>query len=178
MIILSPLCYVIEPTGRFRNEMEKESGIAERMLRRRQNNKNPAFFPRFALKAAKPSDSRGCVKIRIMDEKSLPVVPSSWEEGLGVVEKNNDITYYKSYVYEMVEPFLSLPPLTPPSRRRGLQNDSLLYYDTPSLNLPFSPIMGVFKPCIIAAPYQGALNLPFQNYTYIFTPFFPPTSLS
>ena len=25
-------------------------------------------------------------------------------------EKNNDITYYKSYVYEMVEPFLSLPP--------------------------------------------------------------------
>ena len=22
----SPLCYVIEPTGRFRNEMEKESG--------------------------------------------------------------------------------------------------------------------------------------------------------
>ena len=24
-----------------------------------------------------------------------PVVPSSWEEGLGVVEKNNDITYYK-----------------------------------------------------------------------------------
>ena len=49
-----------------------------------------------------------------MDEKSLPVVPSSWEEGLGVVEKNNDITYYKSYVYEMVEPFLSLPPLTPP----------------------------------------------------------------
>ena len=36
---------------------------------------------------------RGCVKIRIMDEKSLPVVPSSWEEGLGVVEKNNDITY-------------------------------------------------------------------------------------
>ena len=66
-----------------------------------------------------------------MDEKTLPVVPSSWEEGLGVVEKNNDITYYKSYVYEMVEPFLSLPPLTPPSRRRGLQNDSLLYYDTP-----------------------------------------------
>ena len=54
----SPLCYVIEPTGRFRNEMEKESGRAERMLRRRQNNKNPAFFPRSALKAAKPSDSR------------------------------------------------------------------------------------------------------------------------
>ena len=23
--VLSPLCYVIEPTGRFRNEMEKES---------------------------------------------------------------------------------------------------------------------------------------------------------
>ena len=31
----------------------------------------------------------------IMDEKMQPVVPSSWEEGLGVVEKNNDITYYK-----------------------------------------------------------------------------------
>ena len=31
----------------------------------------------------------------IMDEKTLPVVPSSWEEGLGVVEKNNDITNYK-----------------------------------------------------------------------------------
>ena len=28
-----------------------------------------------------------------MDKKTLPVVPSSWEEGLGVVEKNNDITY-------------------------------------------------------------------------------------
>ncbi len=25
----------------------------------------------------------------MMDEKSLPVVPSSWEEGCGVVEKNN-----------------------------------------------------------------------------------------
>ena len=30
-----------------------------------------------------------------MDEKTQPVVPSSWEEGCGVVEKNNDITYYK-----------------------------------------------------------------------------------
>ena len=28
-----------------------------------------------------------------MAEKTLPVVPSSWEEGLGVVEKNHDITY-------------------------------------------------------------------------------------
>ena len=28
--VLSPLRYVIEPTGRFRNEMEKESGRAER----------------------------------------------------------------------------------------------------------------------------------------------------
>ena len=72
-----------------------------------------------------------------MDEKSLPVVPSSWEEGLGVVEKNNDITYYKSYVYEMVEPFLSLPPLTPHSRRRGIYNVSFLYYDTPSLSRSF-----------------------------------------
>ena len=31
----------------------------------------------------------------IMDEKTLPVVPSFWKEGLGVVERNNDITYYK-----------------------------------------------------------------------------------
>ncbi len=62
---------------------------------------------------------RGCVKIRIMDEKSLPVVPSSsWEEGLGVVEKNNDITYYKSYVYEMVEPFCLYHPW-PHQRKEG-----------------------------------------------------------
>ncbi len=33
-----------------------------------------------------------------MDEKPLPVVPSSWEEGSGVVEKKNDITYYKQYI--------------------------------------------------------------------------------
>ena len=33
--------------------------------------------------------------MKIMDEKSLSVVPSSWEEGCGVVEINNDITYYK-----------------------------------------------------------------------------------
>ncbi len=37
----------------------------------------------------------GVCQNEIMDEKTLPVVPSSWEEGLGVVEKNNDITYYK-----------------------------------------------------------------------------------
>ncbi len=30
--VLSPLRYVIEPTGRFRNEMEKESGGAERLV--------------------------------------------------------------------------------------------------------------------------------------------------
>ena len=30
--VLSPTSYVIEPTGRFRNEMEKESGKAERSL--------------------------------------------------------------------------------------------------------------------------------------------------
>jgi hypothetical protein len=28
-------------------------------------------------------------------QKSLPVVPSFWKEGLGVVERNNDITYYE-----------------------------------------------------------------------------------
>jgi hypothetical protein len=28
--------------------------------------------------------------------KTLPVVPSSWEEGLRVVEKSNDITYFRS----------------------------------------------------------------------------------
>ncbi len=33
---------------------------------------------------------------------------------------------------------------------------------------PFSPIMGVFKPCIIAAPYQGALNLPFKPFSPYF----------
>ncbi len=38
--------------------------------------------------------SRVCQN-EIMDEKMQPVVPSSWKEGLGVVEKNNDITYYK-----------------------------------------------------------------------------------
>ncbi len=37
---------------------------------------------------------RGCVKIRIVDEKSLPVVPSFWKEGCGVVEKKTVITYY------------------------------------------------------------------------------------
>ena len=37
----------------------------------------------------------GRAKIRIADEKSLPVVPSSWEEGCGVVEKNMVIIYYK-----------------------------------------------------------------------------------
>ena len=62
------------------------------------------FFLRYATKAAKPSEccaagipttpERVCQN-EIMDEKTLPVVPSSWEEGLGVVEKNNDITYYK-----------------------------------------------------------------------------------
>ncbi len=57
----------------------------------------------------------------IMDEKTLPVVPSSWEEGLGVVEK----------LPSSLPPRAS-PPLTPPSRRRGLQIDSLLYFDTPS----------------------------------------------
>ncbi len=34
----------------------------------------------------------------IMDEKTLPVVPSFWKEGCGVVEKNTVITYYKSNV--------------------------------------------------------------------------------
>ena len=40
-----------------------------------------------------------------MNGKTLPVVPSSWEEGCGVVEKNTVITYYKSNIYEMVEPY-------------------------------------------------------------------------
>ncbi len=31
-------------------------------------------------------------------KRSQFVVPSSWEEGLGVVEKKNDITYYKQYI--------------------------------------------------------------------------------
>ena len=45
-----------------------------------------------------------------MDGKTLPVVPSSWEEGCGVVEKNTVITYYKSNVYEKVEPFCLYHP--------------------------------------------------------------------
>ena len=77
--VLSPTSYVIEPTGRFRNEMEKESGKAERSFNQlfpwtnnferfwiiflkdfSRSDKNPAFFPRFALKASpsSPSDSR------------------------------------------------------------------------------------------------------------------------
>ena len=31
---------------------------------------------------------------------TLPGVPSSWEEGLGVVEMNNDITYFKFNIWE------------------------------------------------------------------------------
>lgn len=39
-------------------------------------------------------------------ERSQLVVPSSWEEGFGVVETNTVITHNKSNVYEKVEPFL------------------------------------------------------------------------
>ena len=41
---------------------------------------------------AKRKRTRVCQN-ETMDEKTQPVVPSSWEEGWGVVEKNNDITY-------------------------------------------------------------------------------------
>jgi hypothetical protein len=34
-----------------------------------------------------------------MNKNTLPVVPSSWEEGLGVVEKNNEKTYYTPNIY-------------------------------------------------------------------------------
>ena len=63
-----------------------------------------------------------CVKIRIKDEKSLPVVPSSWEEGLGMVEKNNDITYYKSNIYKMVEPFFVSTTPDPSIQKEGTTN--------------------------------------------------------
>jgi hypothetical protein len=53
------------------------------------------------LKGLKGSERGECIATKrvcqneTMDEKTQPVVPSSWEEGCGVVEKNNDITYYK-----------------------------------------------------------------------------------
>ena len=37
---------------------------------------------------------KGLSKLRIIVEKPPPVVPSSWEEGLGVVEKNTVTTYF------------------------------------------------------------------------------------
>ena len=69
---------------------------------------------------------------QLMYEKTLPVVPSSWEEGLGVVENNNVITYYSqniliSRTLLVASPVTALPsslppraspPPTPPSRRR------------------------------------------------------------
>ena len=74
---------------------------------------------------------------------------------------------------------MSLPPLTPPSRRRGLQIDSLLFFDTPSAMMqgknrlfrrvdparrgrpfcyPPSEATGVFRAAIdmAAAPQRGA----------------------
>ena len=48
-----------------------------------------------------------------------PVVPSSWEEGLGGVEKNTVITYFYIFIGQAL--FVPLPPRTPPSRRRGLR---------------------------------------------------------
>ena len=45
-----------------------------------------------------------------------PVVPSSWEEGLGVVEKNTVITYFYIFIGQAL--FVPLPPRTPTSRRR------------------------------------------------------------
>ena len=47
------------------------------------------------------------------------VVPSSWEEGCGVVERNTVLTYF---IYLVKHCLLSLPPRptdTPPPRKRG-----------------------------------------------------------
>ena len=62
-----------------------------------------------------------------MDEKPLPVVPSSWEEGSGVVEKKNDITYYKQYINKsnLIYRFpRRCAPLIAPSSRFATPNPS------------------------------------------------------
>jgi len=56
-----------------------------------------------------------------MDEKMQPVVPSSWEEGLGVVEKNNDITYYKLNIRKGRTLFVSTTP-DPSFQKEGTTN--------------------------------------------------------
>ncbi len=61
--------------------------------------------------------------------RSQFVVPSFWKEGSGVVEINKCLIYNRLYHYS------SLPPLTPPPRRRGLLAASfhpLFHFDTPS----------------------------------------------
>ena len=81
-----------------------------------------------------------------------PVVPSSWEEGLGVVEKNIVITYFYIFIGQAL--FVPLPPRTPPSRRRGPRWVST----TLGRDSPPSEGTGVFRAAIdmAAAPQRGA----------------------
>ena len=78
-----------------------------------------------------------------------PVVPSSWEEGSGVVEKKTVITYFIGLAL-----FVPLPPRTPPSRRRGPRWVST----TLARDSPPSEATGVFRAAIdmAAAPQRGA----------------------
>ena len=82
-----------------------------------------------------------------------PVVPSSWEEGLGVVEKNTVITYFYIFIGQAL--FVPLPPRTPPSRRRGPRwVSTTLARDSP----PFTGGVGgwVFRRC--SRPAAGSTS--------------------
>ena len=49
------------------------------------------------------------------------VVPSFWKEGSGVVETKKVRPFHKHMIYNRLCHYFSLPPLTPPPRRRGPQ---------------------------------------------------------
>ena len=60
------------------------------------------------------------------------------------------------------------PPLTPPPRRRGLQIDSFLHYDTPSRGCVFSLIIPFCSPSAKITKKNGSASL---------TPALPPSLL-